>query len=88
MEPLLKIEHLSVHFPTYAGQVQAVRDVSFFLEPGETLAIWGESGSGQFVTARGNLGLKKQTNGVSSPERGNYNERRNILTYFRKETEG
>ena len=43
MEPLLQVEHLQVEFPTYAGTVQAVRDVSFSLEPGETLANVGES---------------------------------------------
>lgn len=85
MEPLLKIEHLSVHFPTYAGQVQAVRDVSFCLEPGETLAIVGESGCGKSVTARAIMGLTQQTKGVVSPESAIYYEGRNILTYSQKE---
>lgn len=57
MEPLLQVEHLQVEFPTYAGTVQAVRDVSFSLEPGETLAIVGESGCGKSVTVRAILGL-------------------------------
>lgn len=85
MEPLLKIEHLSVHFPTYAGKVQAVRDVSFCLEPGETLAIVGESGCGKSVTARAIMGLTQQTKGVVSPESAIYYEGRNILTYSQKE---
>ena len=44
MEELLKIENLSVGINSAAGKVQAVRDVSFELHPGEVLAIVGESG--------------------------------------------
>lgn len=48
-EPMLKVQNLSVSFDTYAGEVQAVRDVSFSLEKGEILSIVGESGSGKSV---------------------------------------
>ena len=34
---LLEVEHLSVHIPSTAGTVQAVRDVSFAVAPGEVL---------------------------------------------------
>jgi peptide/nickel transport system ATP-binding protein len=44
---LLSVESLSVAFP---GQV-AVRDVSFAIEAGQTLALVGESGCGKSVTA-------------------------------------
>jgi oligopeptide transport system ATP-binding protein len=50
--PRLEIQNLSVSFETFAGRVQAVRDVSLSLLPGETLAIVGESGSGKTVTCR------------------------------------
>ncbi len=52
MEELLKIEHLSVGIHTSAGTVQAVRDVSFTLEPGEVLAIVGESGCGKSILCK------------------------------------
>ena len=55
--PVIAVEHLSVSFHTYAGRVEAVRDVSFALVRGEVLAIVGESGSGKSVTAQALLGL-------------------------------
>ena len=56
-EPLLSIENLSVTFRTDRGLVQAVNDVSFTVDRGETLAIVGESGSGKSVTALSILDL-------------------------------
>ena len=50
-EPLLSIQNLSVTFHTGDSTVAAVRDVSFNLEKGQTLALVGESGSGKSVTA-------------------------------------
>ncbi|MGD6746914.1 dipeptide ABC transporter ATP-binding protein [Streptomyces sp. BH106] len=50
--PLLDVRGLSVDFPAPDGRtVHAVRDVSFTLRRGETLAVVGESGSGKSTTA-------------------------------------
>ena len=50
MEHLLEVKNLSVSIDGPAGEVQAVRDVSFSLKKGEVLAIVGESGCGKSVS--------------------------------------
>jgi len=57
MDTVLEIKNLSVSFATGQGEVEAVRDVSFSLHKGETLAIVGESGSGKSVLCRSVLKL-------------------------------
>ena len=52
MSDLLEIKNLSVSFRTPQGEVEAVRDVSLSLHPGEVLAIVGESGCGKSVLCR------------------------------------
>jgi peptide/nickel transport system ATP-binding protein len=51
MQPVLEVTGLSTVFHTRRGLVRAVQDVSFSVQPGETLAIVGESGCGKTITA-------------------------------------
>ncbi|MBD5430630.1 ABC transporter ATP-binding protein [Lactobacillus sp.] len=59
-EKILDVKNLKIDFHTYAGEIQAIRNVSFHLNKGETLAIVGESGSGKSVTTRTIIGLLAQ----------------------------
>jgi len=51
MSPLLEVRNLRTQFPTRAGIVKAVDDVSFHIDEGELLALVGESGCGKSITA-------------------------------------
>src|SRR5436853_5809480 len=58
-DSLLEVKRLKKYFPIQrgilrkvVGQIRAVDDVSFFVRPGETLSLVGESGCGKTTTAR------------------------------------
>lgn len=55
--PILDVRQFSVEFRSKAETVRAVNQISFTLNPGETLGIVGESGSGKSVTSLGIIGL-------------------------------
>ncbi|MGE5552720.1 MAG: ABC transporter ATP-binding protein [Betaproteobacteria bacterium] len=70
-EHLLEVKNLTKHFPItrgivlqrVVGQVRAVDGVSFFIRPGETLGLVGESGCGKSTTGRLILRLIEATSG-------------------------
>jgi peptide/nickel transport system ATP-binding protein len=55
--PVIDARNIGVNFKVEHGTVEAVKDISFQLYRGETIAIVGESGSGKSVTARTVMGL-------------------------------
>lgn len=63
IEPLLEVRDLSVAFRSKTGNVTVVKDVNFSLQPSETLAILGESGSGKSTVALALMGLLPKPNG-------------------------
>ena len=48
--PILEVKNLKTQFQTQDGTVKAVDDVSFYVMPGETLGVVGESGCGKSMT--------------------------------------
>lgn len=57
MENILTVKDLDITFRTNAGNIHAIRGVSFDLPRGKTIALVGESGSGKSVTMKAVTGL-------------------------------
>lgn len=66
MAELLEVKNLSVSFDTPAGEVQAVRDISFSLKAGEVLAVVGESGCGKSVLCKTIMKLLPKTGKIKA----------------------
>ncbi len=56
-DKLLQVEHLTVHYETPDGVVEAINDVSFALGRGESLGLVGETGAGKTSIALAIMGL-------------------------------
>lgn len=63
--PLLDVRNLTVTFPAATGEVAAVNDMSFTLQPGRTLCLVGESGCGKSMTALSLLRLVPEPGRIS-----------------------
>ena len=63
--PLLDIKNLGITFSTSTGDVEAVKESSFSVMPGETVAIVGESGSGKSTSALAAIGLLPSNGRIS-----------------------
>jgi oligopeptide/dipeptide ABC transporter, ATP-binding protein, C-terminal domain len=63
LEALLDIKELSVGFRTKNGLLEAVTNISFSIQPGETVCLVGESGSGKTVTSKTIMRLIDYENG-------------------------
>lgn len=86
MGEILQVENLSVAFDTYAGKIQAVRDISFGIEEKEVTAIVGESGCGKSVTSKSIMGLIRKP-GIVAKESKIFFQGENILAYTEKQWE-
>ena len=64
-QTILSVKALNVSFPKNGERVQVLRNVSFDIKRGETVAVVGESGSGKSITALSIMGLQPQGARVS-----------------------
>lgn len=77
VQPILKVERLTKTYPTAAGALTVLKEVSFALEPGATCAIVGPSGSGKTTLLGLCAGLDQPTSGsvqIVGREVGHLNE--------------
>ena len=65
---ILEVKDLHTSFFTDAGEVKAVNGISFNLEPGKTLGIVGETGSGKSVTAYSIMQILAETGKITGGE--------------------
>jgi peptide/nickel transport system ATP-binding protein len=78
--PVIDARNIAVKFKVEGGMVDAVKDITFQLYRGETIAIVGESGSGKSVTARTVMGLLTKRAVVSDKAAVHY-DGKNVLKF-------
>jgi peptide/nickel transport system ATP-binding protein len=86
-KPVIDARNVAVNFKVEHGTVEAVKDVSFQLYRGETIAIVGESGSGKSVTARTIMGLLSKRATIASLSRIEY-DGKDVLKFSARERRG
>jgi oligopeptide transport system ATP-binding protein len=85
MEKILQVQDLAISYHTYAGEVQAVRGISFDIHKGEAVAIVGESGCGKSVTSKAIMGLIQAPQGEIKPDSKIVYKGKNIIDFSSKE---
>lgn len=89
MGKLLEVNNLTIHIKTHKGTVQAVRDVNFYLNEQETLAVVGESGSGKSTLLNMLGALDTPTSGkVFLDGKDTFRMKERELTVFRRRNIG
>ena len=66
MDKILEVKNLKISFRTSGGTVKAVRNISFDLERGRTVAIVGESGSGKSVFTKTFVGMLDKNGSITN----------------------
>ncbi len=67
-EPLLRLDNVTVEFPTRRGVLRALDRVSFQIAPGEILGVVGESGAGKSMTGAAIIGLIERPGRITGGE--------------------
>lgn len=87
MEKILEVKNLSISLNTYAGEVKAVRNISFNLNQGETLVVVGESGCGKTIMSKSIIQLLPHDITIINKDAQINFKGNNILSMKKKELE-
>lgn len=84
MDPILKVENLSVVFHSLSGDLYAVNNASYEIQRGTVTAIVGESGCGKSVSQKAVMGLIKHPGEIGADSKIYFNGE-NVLDYTEKQ---